>query len=143
MDTLGTTPKRIVRKEETHSINESFVAKVAMDKGTIVKFDTSNGQVEPVTAVDDTPIGILSVGAKINEECTIHSQFVGIFKGKAGASAITIGDNLAAASFDATAKLQVYQAAASGNFITAVALETVAASGEFWVGVLRTFYPAA
>ena len=139
MHTLGNKTTKVVHKEESWSINDSYVCKVAVPVGTIVKLDSATGEVEPVSAVADIPFGVVSVGCtKENELVTVQTQFNTILKGKAS-GAITSGDYLQAESLDTTAGLVKYKKAVAGGTACAVALADAGNDEDFTAGVLRVF----
>lgn len=140
MDTLGTTTPKVIRKEESWSINDSYPAGAAMPKGTIVKLNTTNGKVEPIAAVADLPFGIVSSGAKkVDDLVTVQTQFNAIVRAKAGAADLTTGDYLSAKALDSTEGVMEYEASTAGQVSAAIALEDAVAGETVWVGVLRTF----
>lgn len=142
MQTLGTTKQTTAKKEESYSINNKYVCTDEVQKGAIVKLKT-DGEVTPVTAVGDTPFGVVTVGnQKAGDTVTVTTQYVGVYQGIADGG-VTTGDELQATSIDSTTGYTKYKKIAiAGGKITAHALEDIATGENGWVGVLRVFIPA-
>lgn len=121
---------------ESYSINKSFACDTVVAEGAIVKLK-SDGAVTPVTAETDYPLGLVVVGNKVVDgKVTVQTNFSAIILGKANAITV-IGNDLAAKSYDATAKLTVFDVAASADHIAATALTAGAATATIVVGLRR------
>lgn len=143
MNTLGNTPKTICKIAEAYSINLGFVSASVLQRGTKVKL-AANGQVEPIAAPTDKPLGIVVSGSrKANEEVTVQTEFNAVIRGKAD-GAITTGQELSCTGIDAAnEKLTEYRTAQSGDYISAIALADAADGADVEVGVLRISIPKA
>lgn len=140
MYTLGDSTPRIIHKEESYSINHSFPGSAAMERGAIVKFNGTTGQVEPITAATDVPFGFLASGCKgEGEKCTVTTYFVAIVKHLANA-AVARGARVAcvnAHTIGGVARNRFATAAAT-QYATGIALEAGAAQNdEILIGILR------
>lgn len=136
MNTLGQTTKVVVTREESYSLNISFVSDAILPKGSLVRL-LSTGHVSAATNAD--AFGIVTVGCKaVGEKVTVQTQFNTELVGKAD-GAVAIGDLLTTTGYDATAELSKYKVAATTNLIVAVALSAGADTEEVVVGVLRAF----
>lgn len=141
MNTISTVKQRKFKKNLINDLREGFLAGTAsMPTGTIVKLNTGNGKLEAVAAATDVPFGVLEVGSSaVDDHVTVKTQFSAIARAKAGGSALTKGDRLAAQSLDGTSGLMVYAAAAATHYTVAVALEDASANAELYVGILKVF----
>ena len=139
--TLGSGTIRVIRKEESYAIAEGFVSKVAVGKSAIVKYDPATEKVEPVTALTDTPFGMVTSGTKdvADGEVTVLTPYSAIVIGKASA-VVAAGDKLGVAAYDAITGVSEYQIQTAGNFVVGIALQDALAIGDtFQVGIYRTF----
>lgn len=136
-ETLAQTAASKAPIVESYSINKSFACDTVVTEGCMVKLKT-DGAVTPVTAETDTPIGMVVVGnAAVDGKVTVQTNFAAIALGKAGASAITIADKLAAKSWNSTDKLTVYEAPAATECASAQALTGGASGATIVVGIYR------
>jgi len=135
-ETLAKTGANKAPIIESYSINKSFACDTVVAEGAIVKLK-SDGAVTPVTAEADYPLGLVVVGNKVvNGKVTVQTNFSAIVLGKANATTV-IGDELAAKSYDGTAKLTVYDVAVATDHISGTALSAGAAAATIVVGLRR------
>lgn len=138
MNTLGENTVKTVTREESYSLNFSYVSQAILPKGALVKLDPATGEVLAATAAD--AFGILTVGCKaIGEKVTVQTQFNAEVIGQADV-AVTLGAKLCTTGIDATTKRTKYKIAVAGNTVVGTALSAGADTAEITVGVLRTFY---
>jgi len=145
MDTLGTTRKSIIKKEEMYALNHGFIAKGAItdeyERGQVVKLDTATGEVEPIAAAADVPFGVLTAGGKGGDRVTVQTNYSIIMNTKAD-GVVAMGDELSASGVDADA-VNTFKTSVAGDTVMARALG-VAADGEWvLVGVTRSTYVKA
>ena len=145
MRTVGTQTKRIIRLEESYSLNLGYTGGAKMPKGTIVKLVAATDKVVAVAAVTDIPFGVLTVACKGDgEQCTVTVPFVMQLEAVAGA-AVARGARVAAQAMTAE-NVNVdmpmrYITAAAGSYVSGIALTAAAADGDvITVGVYRTPY---
>lgn len=138
MNTLGNTPKTICKIAEAYSINKGFVSATVLQRGTMVKLNTS-GEVEPIAAVTDRPLGLVVAGSiTAGDEVTVQTEFNALVRCKAD-GAITMADELACSGVDAAnEKLTQYKTAVATNFVSGIALSDAADGEDVWVGIFRT-----
>lgn len=145
MRTVGTPTTRIVRLEESYSLNLGYTGGEKMPKGTIVKLVAATNKVIPVEAATDLPFGVLAVACTGDDKpCTVTVPFVMQLQAVAGA-AIARGARVAAQAMIAEGvnpeMPMQYITAAPSSYASGVALTAAANSGDvITVGVYRTPY---
>lgn len=95
-------------------------------QGQLVKLN-SNGELVPISAATDYPLGTVSVGNIPDARVTVKTHFKQIVR-VATSAAITAGNFLTSAAFDSTKNMNTVTVAASTNHCTYIALETVTAA---------------
>lgn len=138
METLGTTKRTVIKIEELHAINKSFVTSADVVRGKMVKFNPATGEVEPIAAVADVPFGMVTAGAKAGERPTIQVPFSAVMYATAD-GAIVAGDRLSASGLAAGDFAETFKKSVLGNTIVAVALEDAADTEPVLVGLYRTY----
>lgn len=136
MNTLGTTTKNVVKKEEQYAINHGFVAASALQRGQVVKFNATTGEVEPIAAATDKPFGIVTAGGGAGERVTVQTQFSIILNAIASGT-VALGAKVAATGVSGA--YNTVATATAGQTATAVALTAGADTDEITIGVLRGF----
>lgn len=140
MNRLGGTTKRIVRLEESYSLNIGFVAHEDLVQGQLVKLTTDG--VSAYNEASDSayyPIGYVTVGGKKGEEVTVSTPFQADVTGLASGT-VTIGKALkttGAGKKDGVTYTK-YEDNDSGTKV-AVALGSATNDQLVRVGVLRVF----
>lgn len=137
--TLGADTVRIFKKEESYCITEGYTASAAMQKGAVVKLNTTTNEVEPIAAATDLPFGVLTVGCNAaGEKVTVITQFSAISKVQLTAN-VALGAKLTANGYDTSTKYAKAATSATTQTVFAIALEAGSTSDVILVGVLRTF----
>lgn len=137
MDTFGNKTVRICHKEESWSINESFLAKEDIPNYAIVTLN-ADGTVSNAKLGTDIPLGIVSAGNKAGELVTVQTQYNAILDAKAS-GAVALGDEVAVAGLNADKVYHNYAKAVSGDHVVGLALSAGADGEVITVGIYRVF----
>ncbi len=138
MNTLTQTPNTKITKSESYAIHHSFDCDAIVKAGQLVKLK-ANGDVTPIAALTDLPIGLVVVGTKvINAPVTVVTQFAAIMVAE-GSGVIAVGAELVAGA--PVANVQRYTTATFEQAVSAIALSAGTNAGDvITIGVLRSFY---
>jgi hypothetical protein len=138
MDTLGTTAVTILKIAESYSINRSFVAAAAIQRGIMVRL-TVTGEVEAIADPTTRPLGLVVAGSRnAGERVTVQTDFSAIVRCTADGS-ITTGGQLSCTGVSGSGDgLAKYKTAVATNYISGIALEDAANGESFLVGITRT-----
>lgn len=137
MNTLGTNPSVKVSKEESYAIAHSFSCDAIVKKGQLVKLK-SNGDVTPVTAATDIPVGVVVVGnAAVDTDVTVQTIFSAIMTALADGT-VDEGNTLACTGH--TTNVPKFAVGVTTSVISAIALTGATTGLAITVGVLRTPY---
>lgn len=141
MYTNSNTKPSVKRMEEReHLVIGVAKGTGALYIGALVKLEPNN-TVEPVASATDRPLGIIISNWEGNSEGKVRvaTPFSSIIRVKAVA-AVNAGDELSVTGQDTTAERNEMDASTTGDWVSAIALETVAGAAEIEVGILRVPY---
>ena len=141
MNTLGNKTNTKVTRELSWALNLGFPAASEVLKGQMVKLNAS-GEVEPIAAVTDTPIGMVTKGAKTAERATVQTNFSAVLTGRAD-GAVTTGNELSVSGWDTPNLSDQYAPSAATNVVCAIALSDAADTEEVEVGIIINQYVKA
>lgn len=139
MNTLGNNTKTKMPLEESYALALGFPASVDLALGNIVSLK-DDGTLEKVADKNTRPFGVIVKGGKTGERVTVLSQFCAKISAKVTVD-VKPGDEICFEAVDSVDATQdTFSKAATGNFVTAIALTDTAAGSEAQIGILRTTY---
>ena len=136
MDTFGKKTIRVCHKEESWSINESFLAKEDIPNYAIVVLN-ADGSLSNAKNATDVPLGIVSAGNKAGELVTVQTQYNAIIDAKAS-GVLATGDEISVAGKDVDTVYHKYIKATTGHVVGRV-LQGGADGAVVVVGIYRVF----
>lgn len=135
MYTLGSTTVGKCSKQIDSNLGISCVAHVDLDEFTAVKLRT-DGEVEKMSAADQSCFGMTRTGAKAGELVTVDVPFSHIMKAEADAT-VAIADKLQFTGYNGTAKFNLVKPVTTASKpIHGVALSAGADGDTVVIGVL-------
>lgn len=136
--TLGSTTTRVMEKELSYPIAQGFPMASGQTyyPNQMVRL-LNDGTVTPVTASTQAVLGRVCSSSEANDTGNVRvvTPFESILHAKANGT-VDEGDRLACTGFDSTTGRPIFKTAASGDYVSAIALTGGATTTDVTVGIL-------